>query len=290
MSPLLFNIYAETMMKEAMEELEDGVKVGGHLVQAVRFADDQAMIAHTAEGLQNIMTKLNEVVNRYKMRINEKKTKVMKIGKEVEEQIQITINGNTLEQVHKFKYLGSILSEDGRSEKEIRTRIAMAKEAFNKHSELLTNTLTRNLKKRMIKTLIWSILLYGSETWTMRKAEMKKLESCEMWMWRRMEKISWRDRVTNEEVLERVGETRSLLSTIWKRKAKWVGHVIRSDGLTRIAIEGRMSGKRSRGRKRKMLLDDIRGHKEYHQLKEIARDRVGWQKYSCTIPAQGQPT
>ena len=136
MSPLLFNIYAETMMKEAKVELKDGVKVGGHIVQAVRFADDQAMIAQTAEGLQNIMTKPNEVVNRYKMKINEKKTKVMKIGKEVEEQIRITINGNTLEQVHQFKYLGSLLSEDGRSEKEIRSRIAVAKDAFNKHSEL----------------------------------------------------------------------------------------------------------------------------------------------------------
>ena len=65
LSPLLFNIYAEAMMKESMEEVQEGVKIGGHLIQAVRFADDQAMTASTAEGLQSIMTRLNEVVERY---------------------------------------------------------------------------------------------------------------------------------------------------------------------------------------------------------------------------------
>ena len=79
--------------------------VGGHLVQAVRFADDQAMIASSVNGLQNIMTKLNNRVKDLKMEINEKKTKVMKIGRGEAEEVKITINGNELEQVHQFKYL-----------------------------------------------------------------------------------------------------------------------------------------------------------------------------------------
>ena len=121
LSPLLFNIYAEVMMKEAMEEVEEGVRMGGHRIQAVRFADDQATEASTADhdGLQNIMTKLNKVVERYKMRINKNKTKVMKIGKGEQEQLQIEIGGNILEQLHQFKYLGSMITEDGRSEKEV---------------------------------------------------------------------------------------------------------------------------------------------------------------------------
>ena len=121
--PLVFNIYVEAMMKEAMEKVEEGVRIGGHRIQAVRFADDQAMTASTADGLQNIMTKLNEVVERYKMRINKNKTKVMKIGKGEQEQLQTEIRGNILEQVYQFKYLGSMITEDGRSEKEVRRRI-----------------------------------------------------------------------------------------------------------------------------------------------------------------------
>ena len=117
LSPQLFNIYAEAIMKESMEGVEDRVLVGGHLVQAVRFADDQAMIASSVNGLQNIMTKLNDTVKEFKMRINEKKTKVMKIGRGEAEEVKIPINGNELEQVHQFKYLGTLITEDGRSER-----------------------------------------------------------------------------------------------------------------------------------------------------------------------------
>ena len=82
--------------------------MGGHTVTLYKLCDLR-MVADSKVGLQNIMTKLNEVVGRYKMKINEKKTKVMMIGKEEAQQVQISINGNTVEQVHQFKYLGSLL-------------------------------------------------------------------------------------------------------------------------------------------------------------------------------------
>ena len=139
------------------------------------------MVASTADGLQNIMTKLNEVVERYKMRINKNKTKVMKIGKGEQEQLQIEIRGNILEQVHQFKYLGSMITEDGRSEKEVRRRIALAKDAFMEHRMLLTKSLNQTLKKRLAKSLMWSVLLYGSEAWTLKKDDIRRLESREFW-------------------------------------------------------------------------------------------------------------
>jgi hypothetical protein len=278
------------MMKEAMEGLEEGVKMGGHLIQAVRFADDQAMTANTAKGLQTIMTKLNEVVERYGMRINKSKTKVMKIGKGEQEQLQINIDGQILEQVQQFKYLGSLITEDGRSEKEVRKRIAMAKEAFNKHQTLLTGKINRNLKKRLIKTLVWSVLLYGSETWTLKKDDIRRLEGCEMWFWRRMEKISWKEHVRNEDVLKRVGERRSMKDTIWKRKARWLGHIMRSEGMLRTVMEGRAEGKRGRGRRRLAMLDDVREGREYHIVKEMALNRHRWRTMVHAGPAQGQTT
>jgi len=290
LSPLLFNIFAETMLKEAMEGLEEGVKIGGHWIQAVRFADDQAMTANSAEGLQTIMTKLNEVVERYGMRINKTKTKVMKIGKGEYEQLLINIDGQVLEQVQQFKYLGSLLTEDGRSEKEVRVRIAMAKDAFNKHQKLFTGKTNRNLKKRLIKTLVWSVLLYGSETWTLKKDDIKRLESCEMWIWRKIEKISWREHVRNEEVLRRVGEERSLITTIWKRKARWIGHIMRSEGMLRTVLEGRAEGKRGRGRRRLTMLDDILRGRDYQIVKKLALDRERWRAAVHAGPAQGQNT
>ena len=137
-SPMLFNIYAEAMMTEAMEGIEEGNKVGGKLIQDVRFADDQGMIASTENGLQKIMDKLNATAENFGMKINTKKTKVMKVSRNVGEEINIMINGSRIEQVKSFKYLGSTMTEDGRCETDIKVRIALAKEAFSKRGELLT--------------------------------------------------------------------------------------------------------------------------------------------------------
>ena len=104
-----------------------------------------------------------------------------------------------------FKYLGSILTNDGRYTCEIKCRIAMAKAALNKKT-LFTSTLDLELRKKLVKCYVWSIALYGAETWTLRAVDQKHLKSFEMWWWRRMEKSSWTDHVRNEEILLRVKE------------------------------------------------------------------------------------
>jgi hypothetical protein len=107
---------------------------------------------------------------------------------------------------------------------EIKCRIAMAKVAFNKKRTLFTSTLDLELRKKLLKCYIWSIALYGTETWTLPAVDQKHLESFEMSCWRRMEKISWTDHVRNEDVLIRVKEQRNILHEIWfQRISKHVG-------------------------------------------------------------------
>ena len=113
------------------------------------------------------------------------------------------------------------------------------------------------------------------------KSVVKKwLESFEMWCWRRMEKISWTDRVRNEEVLLRVNEQRNILREIRKRKANWIGHILRRNCLLKQVIEGKIKGemdvKRRRGRRRQKLLDDLKDRRGYSHLKEEALDRTMW--------------
>jgi hypothetical protein len=81
------------------------------------------------------------------------------------------------------------LTNDGRGTCEIKSRIAMAKAAFNKKRTLFTSTVGLELRKKLVKCYIWSIALYGAETWTLRAVDQKHLESFEMWCWKRMEKI-----------------------------------------------------------------------------------------------------
>ena len=93
-----------------------------------------------------------------------------------------------------------------------------------------------------MKCYIWSIALYGAETWTLCTVDQKHLESFEMWCWRRMEKISWTDHVRNEEVLLKVKEQRNFIHEIRKRKANWIGHILRRNCLLQRFTEGKIKG------------------------------------------------
>jgi hypothetical protein len=136
------------------------------------------------------------------------------------------------------------------------------------------------LRKKLVKCYIWSTALYGAETWTLRAVDQKRLESFEMWRWRRMEKISWPDHVKNEEVLLRVKEQKSILHEIRKRKANWIGQLSRRNCLLQRVIEGKIQERIEvtgrQGRRRRKLLDDVKERRGYSHLKEEALDRTIW--------------
>ena len=114
----------------------------------------------------------------------------------------------------------------------------------------------------------------------LRATDQKRLESFEMWCWRRMEKISWTDHVRNEELLLTVNEQRNILHEIRKRKANWICHILRRNCLLKQVIEGKITGEievtRRRGRRRKKLLNDLKDRRGYCQLKEEALDHTMW--------------
>jgi len=118
--------------------------------------------------------------------------------------LQIMINQKQLEKVEYLKYLGGIVTNQARYTCDIKSRIGMAKAAFKKKKKkkkkktLLNSKLDLDIRNKPEKCYIWNIVLYGAESWTLREVEQKYMESFEMWCWRRVEKISWTDRVGNE--------------------------------------------------------------------------------------------
>jgi len=156
----------------------------------------------------------------------------------------------------------------------------VAKAAFNKKRALFTGTSDVELRKKLVKFYILSIALCGAETLTLRAVDQKQLESFKMWCWRRMEKIRWTDNVRNEEVLLRVKEQRNILHEVSKRKANWIGHILRRNCLLQRVIEGKIKGgievTGRRGRRRRKLLDDLKQRRGCSYLKEEALYRAMW--------------
>jgi hypothetical protein len=130
---------------------------------------------------------------------------------------------------------------DARCTCEIKSRIAMAKPAFKKKKALFTSKVELNLRWKLLKYYIWSIVLYVAVKWTLQKVDQKYLESFEM-CWRRIE-ISWTDCVRNEEVLERVEEGRNILQAIKRRKANWIACILHWNCLLQHVIEGKIDGR-----------------------------------------------
>ena len=123
------------------------------LLQTVKSADDLVLMAKKEKVLQGMIDKLIETGRYYGMEINVEKTKVMRISRQASP-ITITIDQKQVENVKCFKYLGSMLTEDGRCTCEIKSRIAMAKAVFNKKKNLFTSKLDFNLRKRLVRCYV----------------------------------------------------------------------------------------------------------------------------------------
>ena len=163
--------------------------------------------------------------------------------------LKIAIDDKELEQVEKFKYLGQHIVNKAESKTEIKTRIAIARTKFGELKSILSSERTQiNTRLRVLQCYVHSTLLYGCETWTLNKELEKKIEAFEMWTFRRMGKISFKDRKTNKEVCDILEVTPTLLNTIKTRKLRYFGHTKRHTGILKHIMEGKVHQKRPRGR------------------------------------------
>ncbi|KAL1446308.1 hypothetical protein WDU94_012325 [Cyamophila willieti] len=262
LSPLIFNIYSEQIFKEALEEEEDGILINGERINNIRYADDTIVFADSQEGLHRLVNKIAMISSKYGLDINSKKTKFMVITKVRNDNAQLTINNQQIERVQHTMYLGTVINENWEATQEIKTRIAKARSAFNKMSKVFkSHDLTIETKTRFLKCYIFSILLYGAESWTLNESLTKKLEAFEMWLYRRMLRISWTEHVTNVEVLRQMKKSRELMNIIKTRKLNYLGHIMRNESkysLLQLIMQGKIDGRRGPGRRRISWLHNLR--------------------------------
>ena len=133
----------------------------------------------------------------------------------------------------------------------------------------------------MVKAFVWSVALYGSETWILQKEDINNFGHLK-WIWRHMMKILWTEHKTNEEILQMVETEREImeLDTISSQQKRWLDHILRHDSLLRITLEGQIPGKKVYGRPRTMFLDWMlkteEGYISYKELKMLAQDKSRW--------------
>ena len=167
--------------------------------------------------------------------------------------------------------------------------MALAKSAFHEMSRVLkSRNVNMQTRKRILQCyIIWSTILYGCETWTLTKTMESKLEAFEIWVYRRMLRVSRTKHKTNEEVLKKANTKSSLLPTIKKRKCHVFGHVIRARSIQKLLLEGK--GKRGRGRPRITWMKNIKEWLEhtYNGCVRRVEDRNSWRSMIADLLVDG---
>jgi hypothetical protein len=198
--------------------------------------------------MRNVLHRVDATGNNAGLKLNAKKTKVMHItGPGSQGPQQIRINGTDLEKITDFKYLGSIKASDGTCTKDIKCRIGMAKQKMVQFNNIWKDKgVPRELKIRILKCLIWPVVLYGSKAWALRKDDENRIQAAEMWSYRRLLRVKWTDKRTNESVQKELGVQCLMLSEISKKRLKYLGHANRN---TKNRPDDNCAAGQSRGKK-----------------------------------------
>ena len=174
---------------------------------------------------------------------------------------------------------------------EVRRRIAMGKSAMGGLTSIWKDRgVTLETKVKLVKVLVFPIVLYGAETWTMRQHERRKIDAFELWCWRRVLRVSWMERKTNMSIIDNIKPEWTLESRVAKAALSYFGHVVRAGGMEDDVMLGRMNGARKRGRPRQRWVDTLKGHASGATISDMrrhARERAGW-RGATTAVARGR--
>ena len=168
-------------------------------------------------------------------------------------------NGETVERVSDFIFLGSKITEDGDCSHEIKRRLLLGgKVMTNLDSILKSRDITLPTKVRLVKSMVFPVVLYGCESWTVKKAECRKIDAFELWCWRRLLRVPWNARRSNQSILKEISPGCSLEGLMLKLKLQYFGHLMRRvDSLEKTMILGGTGGRRRRGWQRMRWLNGI---------------------------------
>ena len=283
MSGFLFLLIIDWIMKRTAGNGENGIRWKFTTkLDDLDFADDIALLSSTKQQIQHKTDRLVENSKQTGLKPNIDKCKILRMNAKNQE--SITISGEPLKDVDKFEYLGAFVSNAGGGTMDLENRLTKARATFNRLKSIWSSTsISRNTKLRLFKTLVKTVLMYGSETWKMTKGDNRKLDVFQTKCLRRILKVKWEDHIRNEVILERAG-MKSMSSEVQRKRWKYIGHILRKepnhDCVT--AVTWAPEGKRKRGRPKttwRRTVDkerQVAGWTSWNQARAAAADKVTW--------------
>ena len=233
------------MRNAGLEEVQAGIKIAGRNINNLRYADDTTLMAESEEVLKSLLVKVKEESEKVGLKLNIQKTKIMASG-------PITlwpIDGETVGTVADFIFLGSKITADGDFSHEIKRCLLLGRKVMtNLDSILKSRDMTLPTKVRLVKAMVFPVVMYGCESWTVKKAEHCRIDAFELWCWRRLLRVPWTARRSNQSILKEISPGCSLEGLTLKLKLQYFGYLMqRTDSFEKTLVLGKMEGGRRRG-------------------------------------------
>ena len=200
LSPCLFNLYAEYIMRNAgLEETQAGIKIAGRNINNLRYADDTTLMAESEEELKSLLMKVKEESEKVGLKLSHSENEDHGIWSH-------HFMGNrweTVETVSDFILGGSKITADGDCSHEIKRRLLLGRKVMtNLDSILKIRDIILSTRVRLLKAMVFPVVMYGYESWTIKKAEHQRTDAFELWCWRRLLRVPWTSRRSNQSLLK----------------------------------------------------------------------------------------
>ena len=210
------------MRNAGLEETQAGIKIARRNINNLRYADDTTLMAESEE-LKSLLMKVKEESEKVGLRLNIQKTKVMASSPVTPWQI----DGETVEIVSDFILGGSKITADGDCSHEIKGCLLLRRKVMtNLDSILKSRDIALSTKSHLVKVMVFPVVIYGSESWTTKKAERRRIDAFELWCWRRLLRVSWTARRSNQSILKEISAEYSLERLMLKLKLQYFGHLM----------------------------------------------------------------
>ena len=209
------------MTNAGLDEAQAEIEILGRNISNLRYADDTTLMAESKE-LKSLLMKVKEESEKVDLKLNIQKTKIIASSSITAWQI----DGETVERVSDFIFLGSKITADGDCSHEIKT-LAPWKKSYDQPDNILkSRDIILPTKVSLVKAMIFPVVMYGCESWTVKKAECRRIDAFELWSWRRLLRVPWTARRSNQFILREISPEFSLEGLMLKLKLQYFGHLM----------------------------------------------------------------